>query len=452
MVVPLGLLNYTPTAPYVFGSPARQGLVAEYLANYPQANSQFLSAEQPPVFGVTQPRGDYVAVTPYVPEPVEQPVYRAPRDRRSIPDEPSNEIPIDAPSFSMNIADATYDHPALSDATSQAAMDIYGVEDFGAIGGANQAEVNANLAAQAAEAGYNATKPSMPSFSDITSQPVGQTINQALDAFTTPTAILGGMLSMATGIPGLGFALDAMAGKNLSNVAYDRAMEMQGVPGYSTGQIDGRAFSISPGPFGFGQVLSGNVPSWFDVDMAQAMQSVQNGIDPNTGDALSGFTPGVGGYNAQGQYVDAYGNISAMGTMGNLQTLANQQFAGDMNAARKALTRARQGIKPLRIKRRGYFEFDDDPGFGFDLGSGGVGAGALNAATIGALEAMGLDPNSVGDYDFGVPGPSLTNDPSYGEFGGGISSGFGASFDDGYDGYGGPGDADDGAGLGGEDV
>ena len=39
--------------------------------------------------------------------------------------------------------------------------------------------------------------------------------------------------------------------------------------------------------------------------------------------------------------------------------------------------------------------------------------------TRGELEAMGLDPDAYGAYNFGVPGPSLTNDPSFGEFGGG---------------------------------
>lgn len=434
MVVPLGLLNTTPTVPYVFGSPARQGLIAQYLANYPQANSQFLSAEQPPVFGVTQPRGDYVAVTPYVPEPVQQPVYRAPRYRRSTPDE----APMDAPSFSMDIADAnpgTYGYSPLSDATSQAAMDSYSMGLDMQQSAYSPADL-ASVAGQQAAANYSAAQPSMPSLSAMTSQPVGQTVNQALDAFATPTSILGGMLGMASGIPGMGFALDKMAEMNLSNLAYDRAMEMQGVPGYSTGQIDGQAFSISPGPFGFGQVLSGVVPDYFDIDMAQAMQSVQDGIDPNTGDTLSGFTPGIGGYNSAGNFVDSYGNVSVYGTMGNLETLANQQFAGDMNAAREALTKARQGIKPLKIKRRGYFDYFDDPGFGFD-GKGGYGSGGVDedaysdAVATAAFDAFGAAFDDAA-----------------------ANSGMGIGYDDGYDGYGGPGDTSDGddAGMGGEDV
>jgi len=437
MVVPLGLLNTTPTVPYVFGSPARQGLIAQYLANYPGANSQFLSAEQPPAFGVTQPRGDYVAVTPYVPEPVQQPVYREPRYRRSTPDE----APMDAPSFSMDIADAnpgTYGYSPLSDATSQAAMDAYSMGLDMQQTAYSPADL-ASVAGQQAAANYKAAQPSMPSFSEMTSQPVGQTVNQALDAFTKPTAMLGTMLGMATGIPGTGFALDKMAEMNLSNLAYDRAMEMQGVPGYSTGQIGGQAFSISPGPFGFGQVLSGVVPDYFDIDMAQAMQSVQEGIDPNTGDTLSGFTPGVGGYNSAGNFVDSYGNVSVYGTMGNLETLANQQFDGKVAAARNALSLARQGIKPLIFKNRSIFDYEPDPDGGFDgfggFGSGGVDEGAFSdAVTTATFDAFGA-----------------AFDDAYGGYSG-LGSGFGASFDDGYDGFGDAGDADDGAGLGGEDV
>lgn len=274
-------------------------------------------------------------------------------------------------------------------------------------------------------------------FSDVTnvfSQPLSQTLDQV---FNRPETVPGALLGMA--IPGATMGLSAMANLAEEKQAYNRAMAQMGQPGYSYGTIDGQQYSISPGPFGYGRVMSGVVPDWFDIDMHDKMEAVELGIDPETGDDLVGFTPGVGGYNAQGQYVDAYGNISAMGTMDNLQTLANQQFAGDVKAAREALTRARENIQPLRLKNVSVFDFEDggvDTGYsGGGVGSGGVDApGYADAVTTAAFDAFGAA------FDDAYSGYS------------GFGSGFGSSFDDGYDGFGGPGDADDGAGLGGEDV
>ena len=118
-------------------------------------------------------------------------------------------------------------------------------------------------------------------------------------------------------------------------------MELQGVPGYSTGSIDGQMYSISPGLFG-GQVMSGVVPDWFDIDTAEKMSAVNAGLEPGTGETLSGFTPGVGGYNQAGNFVDAYGNVSAMGSMQNAMDLANQQGIS-LQGARNSLTAARRG-------------------------------------------------------------------------------------------------------------
>lgn len=369
------LVNYPMT-------PARAGLVSNYLSTLPQATAAFNQAANPSgfAFGRTAMPPALLPAPTVAEQPAPDPVYGPPRFRRSTPDE----APMDAPSFSMDIADAnpgTYGYSALSDATSQAAMDTYGVEDFGAIGGANQAEVNASLAGQAAAANYRAAQPSMPSMADITSQPAGRTVNQALDAFMTPTGMLGTMLGVATGMPGMGFALDKMAEVNLSNLAYDRAMEMQGVPGYSTGQIDGQAFSISPGPFGFGQVMSGVVPDYFDIDMAQSMQSVLNGIDPSSGTGIDSVA-GPAGYNQLGQYVDEYGNISAYGTMGAAESLASKHGIS-LAQAQKALTIARSRKMPLaraiaEVDTRDYSY--DGPDGGFD-GEGGFGTGGVEQAS-----------------------------------------------------------------------
>lgn len=222
-------------------------------------------------------------------------------------------------------------------------MSNYAVDDFGAIGGANQAEVNSNLASQNAQAAYSNQNPSMFSvLSDVFDQPIGTTIDNVITSATTPSNLVGSL----TGSTALGLLSKQMGQYNMGNLAYDRAMELQRVPGYSTGQIDGQMFSISPGLFG-GRAISGVVPDWFDIDTAEKMSAVQAGLDPTTGENLSGFTAGHGGYNSSGQFVDAFGNISAMGSMKDLQTLATQQFNGNIADARTALTNARNNIRPL---------------------------------------------------------------------------------------------------------
>lgn len=229
-------------------------------------------------------------------------------------------------------------------------------------------------------------------FSDVKnvfSQPLSKTLDQV---FSRPEAVPGAILGMA--IPGATAALSAMSNLNERNQAYNRAMAEMGQPGYSYGTIDGQQFSVSPGPFGYGRVMSGVVPDWFDIDQYDKMEAVELGIDPESGDKLSGFTPGVGGYNSAGNFVDAYGNVSAHGTMSNLETLANQQFNSDIAAARKALSLAREGIKPLRFKKSSIYDFESDPDGGFDgmggYGTAGVDEAALSdAVTTAAFDAFG---------------------------------------------------------------
>ncbi len=268
-------------------------------------------------------------------------------------------FPTTAPSFAMggygpvDIGPVGYE--PVSMATDPAAMTSYSVEDFGAIGGANQAEVAGNLASQNAQAAYSNQNPGMFSaLSDVFDQPIGTTIDNVMANATTPTNLVGSL----TGSTVLGQLSKQMGQLNVGNLAYDRAMELQGVPGYSTGQIDGQMFSITPGLFG-DRVMSGVVPDWFGIDTAEKMSAVQAGLDPTTGENLSGFTAGHGGYNAQGQFVDAFGNLSAMGSMKDLQTLANQQFKGNITDARTALTDARDKVRPLRVNKT-LTNFDED--------------------------------------------------------------------------------------------
>lgn len=291
--------------------------------------------------------------------------------------------------FSFRDSETPTDAVDFTSATSAPSTSAIGAaEAFGLTAGTPNEIASAYATQRADEV---SPRMSFGNLGSVFSQPLSKTLDQV---FSRPEAVPGAILGMA--IPGATVALSAMSNLNERNQAYNRAMAEMGQPGYSYGTIDGQKYSISPGPFGYGRVMSGVVPDWFDIDMHDKMQSLELGIDPNTGDTLVGFTPGIGGYNSKGQYVDAYANTMAMGTMGNLQTLANQQFAGNVAAARNALSLARQGIKPLRFKRRGYFDYFDDPGFGFDgrgsIGSGGVDEDAFSdAVATAAFDAFGAE-------------------------------------------------------------
>lgn len=326
-----------------------------------------------PTVPVTIPPAQQTAAPP--PPPPEPLVNIAPRVSMRRPD---LGYPTEAPSFTPTYSYGLPGYEAVDHATSSGLlgekdmMSTYGVEDFGAVGGANREEAIASLAQQNAMYSYDQANPSAVStLSKTFDQPISTTVNNFLDAqFNQPANLVGAV----TGSTIMSQIAKEMGRMNVGNLAYDRAMEMQGVPGYSTGSIDGQMFSISPTSYG-AQVMSGVVPDWFDIDTAERMSAVNAGLDPESGTGLSGFTPGVGGYNAQGNFVDAFGNISAMGSMSNLQSLANSDFGGSTTRAREALLRARQGIQPLiRIKRRGIFE--ELPDISGDI-----------------------DPNSIPDYD-----------------------------------------------------
>lgn len=180
------------------------------------------------------------------------------------------------------------------------------------------------------------------SVSNAFSQPLSTTLNQA---FAAPHAVPGMMLGM--GLPGASIALSAMANINAEKQAYNRAMAEMGQPGYQYGQIQGQPFSIGPSFMGFGRTMSGQVPSWFDITTFDNMQAVALGIDPETGEGLSDVGGKErGGYDNTGNFVDAYGNKSAHGTMSHLEGLAEYNNISK-EAARGALEAARSGLLGL---------------------------------------------------------------------------------------------------------
>ena len=330
--------------------------------------------------------------------------------------------PMDVPAFTPSYASMP-GYEAVDVATNPVGMEQAGYAAYSS----NPADVAA-AAAQAARDEYSRANPSpFSALANVADQPISTTVNSFLDrTFNQPASLVGAI----TGSSLMSMAANAMARQNLGQLAYDRAMELQGVPGYSTGSIDGQTYSISPGPFGFGRVMSGVVPDWFDIDMAEKMSAVNAGLDPSTGEGLSGFSKGIGGYNSMGQFVDAYGNISAMGTMQNAIDLADQQGIS-LEGARKALSTARQGV--LSLGQALLDTYNTERGFTDMVGPPDYDPG-YDPNNPNAEPDINLDPLSAEMVDVGY------------------STGFGPSFDDGYDGFGGPGDADDDAGLGGEDV
>jgi hypothetical protein len=170
---------------------------------------------------------------------------------------------------------------------------------------------------------------SIPQSKSVLSGISGRPLGETFENWVSGTGPIGGMLSMASGIPGWGYALDAIGDYTKGKQAGHYAMSQQGVPGYSAGMIGGNPFTISPGLFGLG--VTGNVN--VDVGTIQNMQAVAAGIDPNTGLSLVSGT-GQGGYNEAGDWVDEYGNVMG-GTMESAQDLADKHgiSLGDALAA-----------------------------------------------------------------------------------------------------------------------
>ena len=319
-------------------------------------------------------------------------------------------FPSAAPSFSPTYSPVAGYGP-VDFATSPAAMASYGPVDFDI----TSPQTVAEAARDAAREQYGLQNPSpFSTLTNIFDQPIGTTVNNFLDAAFTP----GNLPGMVTGSGILGAVANQMGKMNVGNLAYDRAMELQGQPGYSTGMIDGQMYSISPGLFG-GRVMSGVVPDWFDISMAENMSAVSAGLDPESGTSLSGQTP-QGGYNYKGEFVTPMGEVAALGTPEAVRSLAELEGIS-LQGARNALDLARSGkfslptaIMDIYNAERGYTQFEGAPNFdpGFDPN------------VPGAVPDINLDPLSAEMID-----PNMQPGPQYAA--GGRSTGPGGlSFDD----------------------
>ena len=105
-----------------------------------------------------------------------------------------------------------------------------------------------------------------------------------------------------------GAVLDAVGAYNTNKQAYNRAHAQMGTPGYSYGMLDGQHYSVAPGMFG-SRSISGTVPDWFDVDMADTLQNYQMGLD-----AAGNATTDVGSarFSSDGYLSTPFGNDVAL--------------------------------------------------------------------------------------------------------------------------------------------
>lgn len=156
-------------------------------------------------------------------------------------------------------------------------------------------------------------------FGGLLSDPMGTLNKYGSDPATIPSLFM----SMA-GFPFGRSMLNAIGNYNLKAQAYDRAHTAMGTDGYSYGTIDGNPYSIGINALGH-RAITGNVPDWFTVDAADRMSTASTGYDPTTGDALTGFGRGRGGFTATGDFVDQYGNVHAFGDWSDLEALADER-------------------------------------------------------------------------------------------------------------------------------
>ena len=130
--------------------------------------------------------------------------------------------------------------------------------------------------------------------------------------------------------------MGAISNYNLTQQAYNRAQAQMGTPGYSYGMFDGQHYSTGPGMFG-GRVISGTVPDWFDVEMADTLENYNMGLDadgnPTTDVGTARFSP-------DGYLSTPFG--SAVATPDDVEALA-KAYGTTYDVALDAINRAESG-------------------------------------------------------------------------------------------------------------
>tara|TARA_B100000282_G_C31724707_1_gene487793 strand:- start:191 stop:2023 length:1833 start_codon:yes stop_codon:yes gene_type:complete len=90
----------------------------------------------------------------------------------------------------------------------------------------------------------------------------------------------------------------------------------------------------------------GTLPVGMTNQQVLNLEAIQKGFLPSSSGISTeqGFgVGGLGGYRADGSFVDANGNTSYYGSMKGLQQLANKEFGGDRNKAQEWVDRVRAG-------------------------------------------------------------------------------------------------------------
>jgi hypothetical protein len=259
---------------------------------------------------------------------------------------------------------------------------------------------------------------------NVFEQPISTTLSQM---FANPNTVAGNILGMGLGLGGglLGSALMNAVDRTVTGkIANDYAMYSQGVPGYSVGKIGDTPYSISPGLFGYGQVLTGNVPIGMTISDIERMGQMARGVNPyGDGGFVGGsmFGSGIGGYTENGMFVGPDGTMSAFGTMSNAQALADEHGLS-LNEALDALDAARRGDMGLSDALLGgnlYSAYTlglDDTDF----------ADAIGQASAAATTAAELDQ---ADADDGASGGGSTTGDDDGD------DSWAGAYDSGADGY-----------------
>ncbi|MBO88203.1 MAG: hypothetical protein CMP14_01665 [Rickettsiales bacterium] len=151
-----------------------------------------------------------------------------------------------------------------------------------------------------------------------------------------PETQLGIMLGLA-GVPFAGGLLETIGNINMKNQAYNRALALEGVPGYSIGMLDGQHYSTAPRGLMGHRVMYGTVPDWFDVEQADILENYQKGLDAEGNPTIDA---GTARFSPDGFLSTPFGHDVA--TPDDVAALA-KQYGVPYSEALDAVNRAERG-------------------------------------------------------------------------------------------------------------
>ena len=146
-----------------------------------------------------------------------------------------------------------------------------------------------------------------------------------------------GMLLGLAGVPFAGGLLETIGNMNMKNQAYNRALGMQEVPGYSYGMLDGQHYSTAPRGLMGHRVMYGTVPDWFDVEQADILENYHKGLDA---DGNPTTDVGTARFSSDGYLSTPFGHDVA--TPDDIEALA-KAYGTTYDVALNAVNRAERG-------------------------------------------------------------------------------------------------------------